>query len=107
VVHVSADGYVVETEETLIDIYTEWLDREIERFEAVRSLMSAGKTFVQIQDEMIARFQDYNAGDRIVSVADVPKPASLFGEGNHRIYHGATQYPWYENVLKEWQRRKR
>jgi hypothetical protein len=106
VVHVSADGYVVETEATLIDLYTEWLDREIERFETVRALMSAGKTFAQIRDEMVVRFQEYNAGDRIVSVADVPKPAVLFGEGNHRIYHGATQDPWYENILKDWQQRK-
>jgi hypothetical protein len=107
VVYVSADGHVVETEKTLIDIYTEWLYRELERFEAVRSLMCAGKTFEQIQDEMIARFQDHGVGDRIASIADVQKPAALFGEGNHRIYHGATQYPWYESVLKQWQHRNR
>jgi hypothetical protein len=105
IVYVSADGHVVETETTLVQIYAEWLDREIDRFEAVRSLMSAGKSFEQIQKEMIARFREYNAGDRIVSIANVPKPAKLFGEGNHPIYHGATQHPWYETVLKEWQRR--
>jgi hypothetical protein len=105
IVYVSADGYVVETETTLVHIYAEWLDREIDRFEAVRSLMSAGKSFEQIQNEMIARFREYNAGDRIASIANVPKPAKMFGEGNHRIYHGATQHPWYETVLQEWQRR--
>lgn len=105
VVYVSAEGYVAETKMTLIDIYAEWLDGEIERFEAVRALMADGKSFKQIESEMITRFQQYNAGDRIASIADVPKPANLFGEGNHQIHHGAMQYPWYERVLKEWQRR--
>lgn len=104
IVYVSADGCVVESEKTLVQIYLDWLNDEIERFEFVRSLMKAGNSFKQIQNEMIARFQDYNAGDRIVSIADVPKPAELFGEENHRIYYGATQYPWYEQVLKDWQR---
>jgi hypothetical protein len=107
VVYVSADGYVVETQKRLTDIYTEWVDDEIKRFGAVRVLMEAGMSFEQIQSEMIGRFQDYNAGDRIASIADVSKPASLFGEGNHWIYHGATQHPWYEQVLKDWQRGKR
>jgi hypothetical protein len=105
IVYVSADGYVVETEKTLVQIYSEWLEDEIGKFEAVRSLMAAGKGFREIQDEMNARFQDYSAGDRIVSIANVAKPAALFGEGNLRIYHGATQDPWYESVLNEWQRR--
>jgi hypothetical protein len=105
VVYLSADGHVVETEQTLLDIYAEWLDGEIERFEAIRSLMSAGKSFEQIQTETIARFNEYDPGDRIASIADVQKPASLFGEGTQRIYHGATQYPWYESVLREWQQR--
>jgi hypothetical protein len=90
----------------LIDLYAEWLDGEIERFEAIRALMDGGKTFAQIQHEMVRRFQEYNAGDRIASLADVPKPAELFGAGSQRVYHGATQDPWYEGVLKHWQRRK-
>ncbi len=105
VVYVSADGHVVETEKTLVRIYSEWLEREIHHFEAVRSLMTAGRSLEQIQNEMIARFQDYSAGDRIISIADVAKPTELFGEGNLRIYHGARQDPWYESVLNEWQRR--
>src|SRR5262249_54992601 len=106
VVYVSADGHVVETQKTLIDIYAKWLDGEIERFETVRALMQDNKSFEQIKDEMIARFHDYRAGDRIASIADVSKPAILFGEENSRIYHGATQNPWYEEVLEGWQRKK-
>jgi hypothetical protein len=103
VVYLSADGYVVETDQTLIDIYNDWLDREIERFEAVHSLMLAGKNYDQIKEEMATRFRDYRAGDRIVSIVNTAKPPALFGDGNCRIYCGATQFPWFDGILKEWQ----
>jgi hypothetical protein len=68
-------------------------------------LMSAEKTFEEIHKEMIARFQDYRTGARIASIANVPMDAALFDEGYGRSHHGATQFPWYEQVLKEWQQR--
>jgi hypothetical protein len=103
VVYLSSDGFVVETKKSLVDIYLDWLWDEVKRFEAVQDLMEAGKSYQQIESAMIARFGDYNAGGRIASIANVKKPAELFGEGNHRIYHGASQHPWYENVLRSWQ----
>jgi len=42
-------------------------------------------------------------GDRIASFADVPFPEELFGTVHWKIHHGATQFPWYQNVLEEWQ----
>ena len=107
VIYVSADGCVSETRKTMLDVYDEWLNRELERFEAVSRLMLAGYTYEQIDREMVTSYQDHSAGDRIVSIANVQKPTSLFGEGNHRIYHGATQFPWYERTLMDWQRRNR
>jgi hypothetical protein len=101
VVYVSADGYIVEKRRNLIDAYHLWLDGEIERFEAVREMMAAGKSY----EEINARFRDHGAGDLISSIADVPKPPELFGAGSHKIYHGATQSPWYKSVLEQWQRR--
>jgi hypothetical protein len=49
----------------------------------------------------------HNADDGIVSLANVRKPAALFGGGRHRIYHGATQTPWVAKVLEDWQRTHR
>ena len=105
VVDVNWDGYVVETDQTLVDLYQKWLDDEIARFDAVKTLMGAGKSFREIQDQMIARFGAYDAGDRIVSIADVRKPPALFGEGGVRRVYGAIQFPWYDGILREWQRR--
>lgn len=99
IVYVSADGFVVETDKTLPDIYDEWLNHEIELFETVERLMRAGKTLEQIKSEMIARFKTYDAGNRMTSIADASPPASL---------DGARQVnSWYESVLADWQRKNR
>ena len=103
VVNVSANGFVFETRKNLFDLYNEWLDRELELFESVQNLMNQARSYEQINEEMIARFKDYHADDRMASLADVPKPAELFGEGNTKRYHGASQIPWFKQVLKEWQ----
>jgi hypothetical protein len=105
VVDVSCDGFIADTGKTLPDLYDEWLDRELELFDAVLGLMRSGKTLDQIHGEMLARYDVYDADSRIVSLADVPKPAALFGEGGRRIHHGATQRPWVGQVLEDWQRR--
>jgi len=102
VVYVSVDGYVVETDKTLIDRYHQWLDREIEQFETVKALMETEASFQQIQSEIAAQFQMPHAGDLIASIANVAKPPALFGAGYYKVYHGASEYPWYENVLQEW-----
>jgi hypothetical protein len=104
VVRVNNDGCVTDTTNTLVDLYTEWLDGELEQFEAVRTLMLAGLTRTEINDAMQARYGAYNSNDRIVSIADVRKPEDLFGEGGRGTYHGAVQFPWYDRVLADWQR---
>jgi hypothetical protein len=107
VVYVSADGCVSETQKSMVDLYNEWLDRELMLFEVVARLMRDGYSYQQIDNELRTCYQAHGTGDRIVSIANVKKPVELFGEGNHRIYHGATHFPWYESVLKEWQRQNR
>lgn len=102
-VTVSADGCVYESNETMVDWFEACLDGEIERFEVLQELMFAGRSYEQIDSEMRARFGDYQVGDRIASFADVPFPEELFGTVHWKIHHGATQFPWYQNVLKEWQ----
>jgi len=103
IVHVSCDGYVEDTTDTLVDLYSRWLDRELERFAAVREMMLAGLSRVEIYDAMSTRYDDYDANDRIVSIADIPKPESLFGRGGRGRHHGAVQFPWYDRVLADWQ----
>jgi hypothetical protein len=104
VIYVSADGHVVETTKNLLDVYAKWLDQELDMFQSVFVMMNAGLSFEQIDKNMRCRFDDHRAGGRIASIANKTKPASLFGEGNTRIYHAASQNPWYEAILKEWQR---
>ena len=104
VIYVNADGFVIESTKTLVDVYHEWLDGELEKFAAVRELMEAGHTREQIYRAMVDRYDDHCADDRIVSIIDVAKPEELFGEGGRGRYHGAVQFPWYEKVLLAWQR---
>lgn len=104
VVNVSADGYVHETSRTLLQTYEQWVDRELGKFELVQRLMSNGSSLEEITSALSEKFDTFGAEDIIVSVADVEKPAALFGSGGTKIYHGATQTPWYENVLREWQK---
>lgn len=107
VVDVSCDGYVVDTNLTLPDLYHQWLDGELAVFAAVREAMAAGATFAQIQEDLKTRFGRHDAGDRVASIADVRKPESLFGPGGNTTFHGATQFPWYEKVLRAWQAKNR
>jgi hypothetical protein len=102
VVNVSAEGYVHETNRTLIQTYEQWVDRELGKFELVKSLMTSGAALDEIDCEVREKFESYDAEDIIVSIANVEKPAALFGSGGSRIYHGATQTPWYEKILREW-----
>jgi hypothetical protein len=102
VVHVSLEGYVQETGENLVQTYNEWLDRELGKFDLVVGLMRSGATLEEINAAVNEKYESYDAEDVIVSIADVEKPAELFGTGGSRIYHGATQTPWYESVLREW-----
>ena len=64
--------------------------------------MDSGASLAEINQAVRGKFESYDAEDIIVSIADVEKPAALFGNGGNRIYHGATQTPWYEKVLREW-----
>ena len=99
VAYLEANGYFIETDITLVQLYERWLDNELSMFRAVESHMRAGASYSQIQLEMPG------AGDLIASIANVEKPAAIFGVPGARTYHGATQFPWYESVLKEWQRK--
>lgn len=107
VVHLSGDGFVAETEDGLLGLYEGWLDSTIEQFEATRALMDAGTSFDDLQREMAARYDLHNVGDLITSIADVDKPASLFGTANARVYNGARQSPWFVEVLTSYQRARR
>jgi hypothetical protein len=102
VVNVSVDGCVRETNRTLIQTYEQWVDRELGKFEMVKSLMTSGASLDEINREVREKFETYDAEDIIASIADVEKPPELFGSGGSKIYHGATQTPWYEKVLRGW-----
>ena len=106
VVDVSEDGYIHETGRTLIQTYEQWVERELGKFEMVRDLMDSAASLEEINEAVREKFESYDAEDIIVSIADVHKPAALFGSGGSRIYSGATQTPWYEKVLRDWREAK-
>jgi hypothetical protein len=102
VIMLSIEGSLHETGLTFHRFYEQWLDRELGKFDFVKDLMSSVATFEEIETGVLDKFGTYDAPDIIVSVADVEKPVDLFGTTHSRIYHGATQKPWYESVLREW-----
>jgi hypothetical protein len=103
VVRVSADDHVYETHRTFLETYEEWVDREIGKFETVQQLMSSGASLDEIHREVREKFDTLDAEDIVASIANVEKPVELFGTQHHKIYHGATQTPWYAKVLRDWQ----
>jgi hypothetical protein len=104
VVHVSAEGYVHETGKGLIETYNEWLDEALGKFETVRKMMIDGSSLDEISSAIREQFDSHDAEDIVVSIADAEKPVELFGTQGCRIYHGASQTPWYEGVLREWRK---
>jgi hypothetical protein len=65
--------------------------------------MGAGRSYEQITEDLKYRCQVSTPGEILASLANVPKPASLFGQGNYRIYT-AGQEEWYKKAFQEWQR---
>ncbi|MEK7725313.1 MAG: SMI1/KNR4 family protein [Acidobacteriota bacterium] len=102
IVHVSNDGYVFETRKTMIEYYEAKYASHLAIFEALKKLMNSAKSYQQIEREMIEKFDFYSTGDYISSIANIEKPASIFGTKFNKIYYGKTQNPWYEKVLNEW-----
>ena len=106
VVMLSIEGHLHETKKTFLHFYDDWLDRELGKFEMVRSLMDSDASLKEIEDQIREKFGTLDAEDILISIVDVEKPVELFGTAHHRIYPGATQTPWYESVLREWREAK-
>jgi SMI1 / KNR4 family (SUKH-1) len=105
IVHVGNDGYVFETRKMMAEYYEAKYDAHLAIFEAVKNLMNSTKSYQQIEREMIEKSDFYSSGDYISSIANIEKPASIFGTKFNKIYYGKTQNPWYEKVLNEWRKR--
>lgn len=105
IVHVSNDGFVFETRKMMIEYYENQYETHLTIFETVKKLMTSEKSYQQIEREMIETFDFYATGDYIASIANVEKPASIFGTKFNKIYYGKTQTPWYQKVLNDWRKR--
>lgn len=105
IVHVSGDGYVFETRITMVEYYEAKYEANLAIFEALKNLMNSTKSFQEIEREVIENFAFHSTGDYISSIANIEKPASIFGTKFNKIYYGKTQNPWYEKVLNEWRKR--
>ncbi len=106
-VHVNCDGYVIESDHGLVTLVELWVDGILERLGDVRRLMDEDRSNEDIKTEMVARHHWHGAGDLIAIVANVEKPASLFGTPSMRVFHGATHFPWYAQVLAQYQATRR
>jgi len=104
VVSVSLEGYVHETDLTFSQFYEAWLDRELTKFDEVQGLMNSTSSLQEIETTIREKFNSLDASDIIASIADAEKPIELFGTTHAKIYHGASQTPWYEKVLADWRK---
>lgn len=98
------DGFT-ETATSLLAFYENWLDDELAAFQEVRRLIDEGLSAEAIVLELSKSHKRHDGRDLVASVIDAQKPVGLFGSKGQRIYHGATQFPWYENRLNEFRRR--
>lgn len=98
------DGFT-ETAISLRAFYENWLDGELAAFREVRRLIGEGLSAEAIALELSTSHQRHDGRDLVASIIDAPKPAQLFGSQGQRIYHGASQFPWYESRLGEFRRR--
>ncbi len=94
--------------QTLYQLYEEWLNNSLAQFLTVERLMRSGASYTGIEEKFEELFPESpnNAGSLISSLADIRKPPELFGSPAQKliIAHGAAQDPWFEQVLKNWQR---
>lgn len=105
----SCDGFVQEIDETLVDVYDDWLDREIGAFELTGRLMSESLTLDEIQGQLDAvGCGSTPAGDYIASIADRPRPEEIFGNPRKGLLKfGGQSDKWHKQVLEEWRQQTR
>lgn len=106
VVYVSCDGHIHESNNSLSDLYSNWLRDSISAFQKVESLINSEVSMEEIYQQCVEQLKRYDGRDLAISVMGVKKPEILFGSGNHKRYHGATQFPWYEKQLTSFRKGK-
>jgi hypothetical protein len=103
IVFMSCDGEVYESGLTFVELYSNWIAKELEVFKFVASLIHAMQPIDQIYEAVIKNYQRHDAKDIVASIIDAEKPEALFGTPQRKIFHGASQNPWYEQKLKAYQ----
>lgn len=105
-VYVSCDGFVFDSDQTLIELYKIWVKDGISAFDEIKFLIDSDKSMKEIDEIFIEKFQRFNSRDLVVSLIGAKKPISIFGSGGRKIYHGASQFPWYEKQLENYRNKK-
>ena len=100
VLHVEEDGEVTDAGVTLVEYYTQWIEREVSAFEAVRAWIDEGLSMAQIADSLVASHRRWDGRELAISLLDVARPEALFGTPDAPRFDGAVQYPWYEAQLR-------
>lgn len=79
--------------------YNDWLEGEIGDFIAIETRIAEGMSMTEIHEFAKSTLKRHDAHDVVSSIINAEKPPELFGTPSARIYHGATQFPWYEAQL--------
>lgn len=81
-------------------LFNDWLTIETGRFTLVMEMFTIAETAADLDQRCLEKDSNfYKARDYLMSCHGIRKPASLFGENENR-YHGAVQFPWYEQQFR-------
>ncbi|PXX41498.1 SMI1/KNR4 family protein [Undibacterium pigrum] len=95
----SIEHGISEPDVYMLDLFTNWVDRQLEIFNAIRTLADSDYSLEDIGKQMVEKYHEYDAASLVMSVLNIQKPESLFGTKNRKTYHHAIQFPWYEEQL--------
>ncbi len=102
------DDTFIALNQTLYQLYEEWLSDSLAQFRTVAQLMRSAVSYTEINEKFAELFPESPAdpGSLISSLADVRKPTELFGSPseNRIVVNGPEQDRWFEWVLQSWQR---
>lgn len=98
----SIEHGISESEFDMLDMFTDWVDRQLEIFNTVQSLADSDYSLEYICKQMMDKYHEYDTESLIMSVLNIEKPEVLFGTKHRKIFHNASQRPWFEEQLSNY-----
>lgn len=94
-IHLSAEGYIVESSQTLLTHYHDWLDSSLRAFSYIKELLGTDHSASEIHTKILEELAMPRGKDLLMSLLGIhkPGPEPLFGLGNYQTPD------WYEQQL--------